>query len=156
MIKFRPNVAFILEKEDGRILICERSDARGAWQFPQGGVDKGETLEEALYREVMEEIALDRKDYQVLGRKGPYRYEFGGGRTKKGFGGQEQIYFRALFLGEDAMILSGADSKEFRAARWIRPDQFRLSWVAAMKRDVYRAVFRDFFGVHHAEPEKVN
>lgn len=156
MVKYRSNVAFILEKEDGRILICERSDILGAWQFPQGGVDAGETLEEALFREVMEEISLEPTDYSVIERKGPYRYEFGGGRTKKGFGGQEQTYFRARFLGEDSLILAGSGSKEFRAARWIRPEQFRLSWVASMKRDVYRAVFQNFFGINPDHPFTAN
>src|SRR5689334_381169 len=61
--KYRPNVAGILRNRDGKILICERIHVRNAWQFPQGGVDEGETLEEALVRELWEEIGLDAKDF---------------------------------------------------------------------------------------------
>ena len=43
---------------EGFILVAERSNIRGAWQFPQGGVDPGEGLEEALFREIEEEIGV--------------------------------------------------------------------------------------------------
>jgi putative (di)nucleoside polyphosphate hydrolase len=147
MIRYRPNVAFILRRADGCILIGERSDLPGAWQFPQGGVADGETPDEALQREVLEEISLAPGDYRVVGRRGPYRYEFPEGRTKEGFGGQEQLYFLADFLGDEAQILSQPSTVEFSDVRWIAPAQFRLEWVAPMKRGVYRDVLRDFFDV---------
>src|SRR5438067_8221410 len=56
--RYRLNVAAILQNREGKILVCERADATGAWQFPQGGVDEGETLEAALARELVEEIGL--------------------------------------------------------------------------------------------------
>ncbi|MGH8047227.1 MAG: NUDIX domain-containing protein [Chthoniobacterales bacterium] len=147
MIRYRPNVAFILRRADGRILIGERSDVRGAWQFPQGGMDKGETPEVAVKREVLEEISLTPADYRLVGRRGPYRYEFPAGRTKDGYGGQEQVYFLAEFIGEEELILSRPSTVEFSAVRWIAPAEFRLAWVAPMKRLVYCAVLRDFFDV---------
>ncbi|HVE15795.1 MAG TPA: NUDIX domain-containing protein [Chthoniobacterales bacterium] len=147
MIRYRPNVAFILRRADGRILIGERSDVGGAWQFPQGGVDKKESPEEALRREVLEEISLAPSDYRVTEQRGPYRYEYSDGRTKEGCGGQEQIYFLADFLGDEAQILSQPSTIEFQAVRWIEPADFRLEWVHPMKQEVYRAVFRDFFNV---------
>jgi putative (di)nucleoside polyphosphate hydrolase len=147
MVRYRPNVAFILRRADGRILIGERSDVPGAWQFPQGGMDKGETHEEAVRREVLEEISLAPADYRIVGRNGPYRYEFPAGRTKDGYGGQEQIYFLADFIGEEAQILSQPSTVEFSAVRWIAPAEFRLQWVAPMKKRVYCEVLRDFFDV---------
>ncbi len=147
MIRYRPNVAFILRRADGRILIGERSDIDGAWQFPQGGVNKDETIEEALAREMLEEISLAPSDYRIVEKRGPYRYEFPGDRTKEGCGGQEQMYFLADFLGDEAQILSQPSTVEFQAVRWIEPREFRLEWVGPMKRDVYRAVLRDFFDV---------
>lgn len=147
MVRYRPNVAFILRRADGRILIGERSDMPGAWQFPQGGVSKGEDLLAALHREVREEIALAPSDYRIVDRRGPYRYEFPPGRTKEGYGGQEQTYFLADFLGDEARILAQPSSEEFRAVRWIAPAEFRPGWVAPMKRAVYREVLRDFFDV---------
>ena len=147
MVRYRPNVALILRRGDGRILIGERSDVKGAWQFPQGGVDDGETPEEALGREVLEEISLAPGDYRVAEKRGPYRYEYKGGYMKAGCGGQEQTYFLADLLGDENQILAEPSTVEFQAVRWIGPGEFRLEWVAAVKRKVYRAVFRDFFGV---------
>ncbi len=147
MIRYRPNVALILQRADGRILIGERLDVAGAWQFPQGGVDGGESVDEALAREMREELSLQPSDYRVVDRKGPYRYEFEGGRTKHGCGGQEQIYFLADLIGDAAGILRDPETPEFRRVRWIEPSEFELEWVAAMKRAVYRDVFRDFFEI---------
>ena len=147
MIRYRPNVAFILRRADGRILIGERSDIAGAWQFPQGGVHKGESAREALAREVLEEISLAPTDYNVVEEHGPYRYEFAGGRMKEDCGGQEQTYFLADFTGDEAQILSQPSTVEFRAVLWIEPSDFQLDWVGPMKRKVYQAVMRDFFGL---------
>jgi len=155
MIRYRPNVAFILRRGDGRVLIGERSDIAGAWQFPQGGVNKGESAEAALSREVLEEISLAPEDYRVVEKRGPYRYEYPEGRTKEGCAGQEQTYFLADFLGDEAQILAQPSTVEFQAVRWIGPGEFLLEWVAPMKRKVYRAVLRDFFGVDLKDVRKV-
>lgn len=155
MIRYRPNVAFILRRADGRILIGERSDIGGAWQFPQGGVNAGETINDALRREVLEEISLAPSDYRVAGQRGPYRYEYSENRTKEGCGGQEQTYFIADFLGDEAQILTQPSTVEFQAVRWIEPREFLLEWVAPMKQEVYRAVFRDFFDVELPDIGKI-
>ncbi len=147
MIRYRPNVAFILRRADGLVLVGERSDRVGAWQFPQGGVHPGETLEAALAREVLEEISLPASDYRIVNKRGPYRYAFPPGRTKEGYGGQEQTYFLADFLGEESALLVEPSTAEFQAVRWVEPATFPMESVAPMKREVYRAVLRDFFAV---------
>ena len=146
-LKFRPNVAAILQDVQGRVLICERLNVDGSWQFPQGGVDKGETPEQALERELAEELSLPAKDYRVLTSKGPDRYAFGNGRKKKGFDGQEQTYFLAQFTGSAARIEVRTKHQEFQAVRWISPSEFDLQWLPVFKHDVYRAVLRDFFEI---------
>ncbi len=146
-VRYKENVAAILRRANGDILICERLKEPGAWQFPQGGVDDGETLEEALRREVMEEIGVEPSQYRVLCFKGPYRYLFGGGRTKKGFHGKEQHYFLCEFAGADSSINLATAHPEFREFRWIAPNSFRIGWLPDMKRLVYRSVLRDFFGI---------
>jgi putative (di)nucleoside polyphosphate hydrolase len=146
-IKYRPNVAGILRNPRGEILICERVSMAGAWQFPQGGIDKGETPEEALVRELGEEISVRRQDIQILERRGPYRYLFGGGPNKRGFHGNEQLYFLVDFIGNPSRIDLATAKPEFRAHRWILPKDFRLQWLPEMKREVYRTVFREFFGI---------
>ena len=147
-LKLRQNVAGIITQTGpGKILICERSNQRGAWQFPQGGVDEGESLEEALERELFEEISLKGGDYTVLDRKGPYQYLFGGGRLVKGHHGKVQHYFLARLDASVSRIDVATEHPEFRDFRWIRPVDFKIKWLPEMKREVYRAVFRDFFGV---------
>ncbi len=143
-MKFRRNVAFILTRQDGRILVCERSDFKDSWQFPQGGVQAGESDLDALEREVTEEIALTRDSYRVLHQHGPYRYVFRSGSRKDGCEGQEQTYFQAEWLGVEKIVV---DKKEFRAFRWILPEDFLIEWVPPIKRTVYRQVFEDFFKV---------
>ena len=143
---FRPAVAAILQDRSGRILICERSDQPGAWQFPQGGIDPGETAATALAREVLEEISLPRKAYSIAMVRGPYRYRFPAGLTKKGFRGQSHHYFLLRLRGSKSLIDTGTVNAEFRQARWIRPAEFELAWLPPMKRRAYRRVLRDFFG----------
>ena len=146
-MKYRANVAAILQNAGGQILVCERLNVPGAWQFPQGGIDDGETQEQALSRELWEEIGLVPDDYQVRLRKGPYRYDFGNGRMKKGFHGKEQHYFLCHFTAPDSRINVATKEPEFSAYMWIDPNHFRLHWLPEMKREVYRAVFLDFFGI---------
>lgn len=149
-LKYRPNVAGIITDLNGRILVCERIDVRGAWQFPQGGVDPGETFVGALEREMAEELSLRRGDYRILDQKGPYRYVLGGGRTKKGYHGQEQQYFLLELTAPESVINVATPDAEFRSTKWIRPHEFKKSWLPRMKAAVYESVLRDFFGAELA------
>ncbi len=145
---YRPNVAAILERKGGKILIGERIDRPGTWQFPQGGVDEGEDLLAALWREVEEEIGVAPSLYKVVEQRGGYRYKFPNGHVKwKVFRGQEQTYFRCRFKGDDSDIDLDTKSPEFASYRWIAPKKFDLDWLPKFKRAVYRQVLADFFDV---------
>lgn len=146
-IRYRRNVAAILRNGSGKILIGERVDRDGAWQFPQGGVDGEETLEQALARELWEEIAVPASAYKIIESKGPYYYLFGNGKIVKGFHGKEQYYFLADFKGTASQIDPKTEHPEFRSVRWVKPEEFNITWLPKMKREVYRAVFLDFFGL---------
>jgi putative (di)nucleoside polyphosphate hydrolase len=147
-LRYRPNVAAILRRPDGKILIGERSDVPGCWQFPQGGQKPKETPEQALARELLEEIGLMSQSYRCVEKRGPYRYRFANGRTKDGFHGQEQTYFLLdLTMDDEAAVNVATADPEFRAVRWIDPGEFVLDWLPEFKRETYRRVFRDFFGV---------
>ena len=61
---FRPNVGIILTNGSGQVLWARRI-GQDAWQFPQGGVDPGEAPDEAILREVEEEIGLKPSDYNI-------------------------------------------------------------------------------------------
>ena len=62
---FRANVGIVLMHDDGRLFIGRRTGGKG-WQFPQGGVRRGETAEESLFRELNEEIGLSSEDVRIV------------------------------------------------------------------------------------------
>lgn len=145
---YRPNVAALLVNREGRLLIAERIRQRGAWQFPQGGVDEGEDKQAALLREMREEIGVAPSLVEIVMSKPGYRYRFP--ETMRRYGrnvGQEQTYFLCRFLGVDRDINLRTGKPEFRRFRWIAPHEFQLSWLPPFKREVYRKVMSDFFGV---------
>ena len=63
---FRTNVGIVLMRGNGQVFLGRRTGGRG-WQFPQGGVRQGEEPEQAVYRELQEEIGLTRQDVELLG-----------------------------------------------------------------------------------------
>lgn len=146
-LKYRPNVAGILRDVQGKILVCERLNEPGAWQFPQGGVDDGESHEEALLREIWEEIGVPAESYRIVLKRGPYFYEFGDGRTKKGFHGKEQHFFLCDMREAEPAVNVATEHPEFRAFQWIEPRQFQLGWLAPMKHEMYRTVLLELFAV---------
>jgi putative (di)nucleoside polyphosphate hydrolase len=141
-------VAALLVNSDGRLLVAERRDFRDSWQFPQGGIDEGESARTALVRELGEELSLQSGHFVIQDQRGGYRYEFPLKHRRKGrYVGQEQTYFRCLFTGCDEDLNLETEHPEFGRWKWIRPGEFRAAWLPEFKRDVYRSVLRDFFQV---------
>ncbi len=150
MAKFRPNVALLLLDGEDRVLICERLKIEDAWQFPQGGMDKGESPLEALHREVEEEIGLPEETYEVLESRDGYHYRYPQkikGRMKRNYDGQTQTYFLCRLKEGAPPIDIDQRPREFRSFRWLDPSEFDLGWLPEFKQEVYRDVMRDFFGV---------
>lgn len=149
---YRPNVAALFVDKEGLLLVCERWNVKGAWQFPQGGVDPGEELEEALFREVEEEIGMLPEHYKVIDRKGGYRYVYPKKvrwrkLRKHGNHGQEQTYFLCRLKRSAPEIDVDQKPPEFRDHKWIRPEEFQIDWLPEFKHEVYRQVMKDFFSV---------
>jgi len=149
MASYRPNVAALILNRKGKLLICERIKGKGSWQFPQGGVDKGEKLIEALAREVEEEIGLPWGAYKVLEELGGYTYLYPSQVKKQNryYDGQEQTYFLCRLKKGAPEINLDQKTPEFKRYKWIKPEDFKLKWLPEFKRQVYRAVMLDFFGV---------
>ena len=63
---FRSNIGIIVCNDVGNLLWTRRI-GQNSWQFPQGGVDNGESAEQALFRELKEEIGLEKRDVKILG-----------------------------------------------------------------------------------------
>ena len=62
---YRPNVGIVICNRDGQVVWARRY-GQHSWQFPQGGINAGETPEQAMYRELYEEVGLSRKDVRIL------------------------------------------------------------------------------------------
>jgi putative (di)nucleoside polyphosphate hydrolase len=145
---YRPNVAAIILSsrypDKCEFFVAHRSDIKNAWQFPQGGIDKGETPREALSRELLEEIGCN--NIEILGEFPEWiSYDFpkvSHGKTYP-FDGQTQKYF-LVRLREGATIdLHTYDIPEFREYEFVEYEQL-FKKVTYFKRKIYRQVI-DYF-----------
>lgn len=92
-MKFRKGIGAIVLDQDNEIITFQRADFKNNWQAPEGGVDENETSEEALYRELMEEIGINKNDFIILKKTKEFiKYPFGEYKIP-GFDGQEKQFF---------------------------------------------------------------
>lgn len=138
---FRANVGIVLIRDSGDVFLGGRRDGRG-WQFPQGGVRQDESAEQALYRELREEIGLESEDVEVLAAtrnwlryRLPRRYVRR--RSKPLCIGQKQRWFLLRMLGsEERLRFDLTTQPEFDSWRWV--DYWSpVREVIYFKRNVY-------------------
>ena len=121
---FRANVGIVLIRGGGEVFLGGRSDGRG-WQFPQGGVRQDESAEQALYRELREEVGLEPGDVELLAATRHWlRYRlprrFVRRRSQPLCIGQKQRWFLLRMLGdEDRLRLDLTAEPEFDTWRWV-------------------------------------
>src|ERR1700716_1676984 len=105
---FRANVGIILPRGAGEVFLGGRVGGRG-WQFPQGGVNRGERVEDALFRELKEEIGLEREDVEVLGStRGWLRYRLPRQYVRDRCIGQKQRWFLLKLVADESRLRLGA------------------------------------------------
>ena len=144
---FRPNVGIIVANGQGQVLWAKRA-GHDAWQFPQGGISPGETPEQAMYRELWEEVGLMPDDVKVLGQtRGWLRYRlpkrFIRGDKNPVCIGQKQKWFLLRLLTEDSSVrLDCTQPAEFDGWRWASY-WYPLNQVVSFKREVYRKALRE-------------
>jgi putative (di)nucleoside polyphosphate hydrolase len=144
---YRPNVAMIIVSnnypEKKEIFIAQRNDMKDVWQFPQGGIDKGEDVEEALFRELEEEIGTQR--VKVIAEYPEWiSYDFPEKIAKKmkPYKGQTQKYF-LLKLKKKAKINIDTKHPEFDDYKFVSMDEV-LEMTAHFKKPVYEKVLKYF------------
>ncbi len=121
---YRPNVGIILTNAAKQVLWAKRIGQQ-AWQFPQGGIQRGEAPRDALLRELHEELGLTAGDVEILGvTQGWLRYQLPKRYVRQGRGriciGQKQKWFVLRLLGsEDRVRFDATDSPEFDGWRWV-------------------------------------
>ena len=138
---FRANVGIVLIRDSGDVFLGGRRDGRG-WQFPQGGVREDESAEQALYRELREEIGLESVDVEILAATRNWlRYRlprrFVRRRSKPLCIGQKQRWFLLRMLGsEERLRFDLTTQPEFDSWRWV--DYWSpVREVIYFKRNVY-------------------
>ncbi|CAM3412649.1 RNA pyrophosphohydrolase [Parendozoicomonas haliclonae] len=144
---FRPNVGIILANQRGQVLWAKRI-GQDAWQFPQGGINGDESPEEAMYRELYEEIGLEPEDVRILAcTRGWLRYRLPRRLIRKDSRplciGQKQKWFLLQLLSPDERVrVNLSSSPEFDSWRWVSY-WFPVGQVVTFKRDVYRRAMKE-------------
>ncbi len=145
---FRPNVGIIIANGQGQVLWAERLRKQG-WQFPQGGIDGKESVEDALYRELYEEVGLRPHQVKLLGRtRGWLKYRLPRHMVRKGQKpqciGQKQKWFLLQLIDDDSAVQlnNGEHSPEFESWRWVNY-WYPITEVISFKRDVYRRALKE-------------
>ena len=154
---YRPNVGIILANGKGEVFWGKRIREH-SWQFPQGGIKHGETPEQAMYRELEEEIGLKREHVKLVGRTRDWlRYEVPEHWIKRewrgSYRGQKQIWFLLKLVGRDTDIsLRASTHPEFDAWRW-HEYWVPLDAVIEFKRDVYTRALTELSRYLTRKPE---
>jgi len=139
---FRPNVGIILLNHRNQVFWGKRIRTH-SWQFPQGGIKHGESPEQAMFRELHEEVGLLPEHVRIVARTRDWlRYEVPQHFIRKDarghYKGQKQIWFLLQLMGRDCdMNLRASSHPEFDAWRW-HEYWVPLETVIEFKRDVYQ------------------
>ena len=154
---YRPNVGIILANNEGNVFWARRVGGQDAWQFPQGGIQRNEEPEAALFRELKEEIGLLPTDVSIRAcTQGWLRYKLperlirqrDDGRVCIG---QKQKWFFLQLNAEDAAVkLDNSDEPaEFDHWEWVSY-WYPVDKVVSFKREVYRKALKELAPFHQA------
>jgi putative (di)nucleoside polyphosphate hydrolase len=146
-LPYRPCVGLFLYNRAGLVFVGERDDMPGAWQMPQGGIDRGETPAMAALRELHEEVGT--RQAEIVAESADWlTYDLPPallGRVWRGrYRGQRQKWFALRFTGGDTDIaLDATAHPEFVAWRWVAARELP-GMTVAFKRAVYERVVAEF------------
>jgi putative (di)nucleoside polyphosphate hydrolase len=152
---FRANVGIILANAENKLMLGGRVGAKG-WQFPQGGMLEGEEPEQAMFRELHEEVGLRPEDVDVLGVTRDWlRYrlpnKFVRRHSKPLCIGQKQRWFMLRLVSEDDRVrFDCGDKPEFDRIRWV-PFWRPVNEVIYFKRRVYARALHELGPYVHPE-----
>lgn len=148
-LPYRPCVGVMLANASGEVFVGQRKDwATPAWQMPQGGIDNGESPDQAALRELWEETGVTSDLVIVVAEtKDWVRYdlpvEIVGKMWKGKYRGQEQKWFLMRFNGSDDRVNIETEHPEFSEWRWLPADQL-IENIVPFKRAVYEQVVAEF------------
>ena len=145
-LPYRPCVGITLFNQDKKVLVAERLDYPGNWQMPQGGIDSGETPEQAAMRELKEEIGTNH--VEIIERTKDWLFydypdHLMGRRLNGKYRGQKQIWFAMLFKGNDSEINLQTKKPEFIDWNWVELENV-IDLIVPFKKTVYESVVEQF------------
>ena len=150
---YRPNVGIVLVNHRNQVFWAKRAN-QVAWQFPQGGIQDGESTQQAMYRELMEEVGLTAQLVEILHHTQDWLYYdvphdwVRKDENDRFYRGQKQIWYLLLLLGkdQDISIQSTTNKPEFDDWGWV--DYWRpLQEIVAFKKGVYTFVLNEFASI---------
>ncbi|SDH33805.1 RNA pyrophosphohydrolase [Roseospirillum parvum] len=151
-LPYRPCAGIMLINPAGLVFVARRIDTpkdgeREAWQMPQGGIDPGETPDQAAHRELEEEIGTNQAEI-IAETKEWLTYDLPDhliGKVWKGrYRGQKQKWFLMRFTGTDTDInIHDRPHPEFDAWKWANP-QHLPEMIVAFKRPIYQHLLTEF------------
>ena len=152
---YRKGVGMIVMNNDGRFWLGKRIGT-DTWQFPQGGIDNGESPIEAAKREIFEEVGIKPSKIKVLGKiKDWVKYEIPKELAKKSFKkkgivGQKQKWFIFKIKSEACISFVNDPDNEFDDFAWVsywRP----IALIVSFKKEVYRNVLAELLPIYFNE-----
>ena len=152
----RKNVGLIILNHTNELLLCKRKGTN-AWQFPQGGIDKKETIKQAAMRELFEEVGIRGSDIDILAVSNHwYEYMVPAKYKKKtlplkGFRGQSQKWFLVKFKKKAYPNISFENDhcEEFDAFQWVNY-WYPLVKIISFKKEVYKNVMFEFLPIYNS------
>ncbi len=147
---YRSGVGIMILNKEKKIFVGKRIDNHSdAWQMPQGGLDAGESEDEAMLRELKEETGITDASVKTLKKSEihyyynlPYKLQkrFWGGK----YLGQKQRWYLIEFLSDDSAINVKTEDPEFSEWKWVSKDEI-VSAIVSFKRDLYQDVLKEFY-----------
>lgn len=122
---YRRNAGIVVCNRQKLVLLCQRIDMKNSWQFPQGGIEEGESVKEAAIRELREETSISNVKH-ITSLSEPARYTFPPqvlvSMQKRGFTNAGQDIFWSLFFfeGDDSQINLQTPEPEFKSFKWVK------------------------------------
>lgn len=145
---YRRNAGIVVFNRKRQVLLCKRNDVADSWQFPQGGIENGETVTQAALRELKEETSLHNV-VLVKSLNVPARYTFPprilASMQRRGYAnvGQDIYWSLVYFDGDDSEINLQTAEPEFSAYQW-SDFQTACDLIVDFKKTAYFAA-RDAF-----------
>ncbi len=144
---YRASIGFMMIDSRKKVFLgrrCWPKDSPYRYQMPQGGIEPGETPEEALWREMFEEIGLTKQNVQLLAESKEWLTYDLPQRMRTSIDGNKQKWFLLYFSGkQEDLKFDNERRPEFCGARWVPPKKVPYL-VIPFKKSVYRRVLEEF------------